>query len=181
MNTNTSSGFRSLASQALTSAATAQQLVWTNSSTPALANGANLVLTADQDTPTNGSFDSQVFRVRLVGKAFVGTTGATVTIGVYLGSVTTGTLLKTVVSQSLTSLNTNFFLDTTLIWDSVSQTLTGSGSGVAGSGTAASGTVSNAPLAVATAASLSFVAAATTSAAGAGNTVTVTEFSIEKV
>lgn len=181
MNTNTSSGFRDLAAQTVT-VLTPVALQWTNNSTPVLATGSNLSLVTDQDLLTGGTFDNSAFRVRLAGVANVAATASTVTVGIYVGSVATGTLLKTVVSQSLTAAKTNFFLETELLWDSVSQALSGLAWGAAGfGGTVANGALANNPPAIVNAAGLTFSAAVTFSVANAANTIQVNEFSIEIV
>lgn len=178
MNTNTSNGFRDLPAQVVTTAS-ATALAWTNNSTPVLANGAALSLVTDQDLATGGTFDGNLFKVRIIGNASVSTTASTVTIGIYSGTVATGTLLKTIVSPSLTSAKTNFFLELDLLWDSNSQTVNGLCWGVAGTGTPANGALTASLTGVASAASLVFSAAVTFSGANAANTVQISELSVE--
>lgn len=184
MNTNTSSGFQGLVPQVVT-VSTATPLVWTNNSTPALVNGALLVLQADPDLPTGGSFDAQPFRVRIAGKVNVAATGV-VTVGLYLGNSSTlasDTLLASAVSGSVTApAGTNFFLEADMIWDSTSGRVSGMSWGTVGTGgTPSNGVLSNSPSAITTSASLQFVAAVTFGAANAANSITVTEFSVETV
>lgn len=182
MNTNTSSGFQNLPTQVVAGGATAIQ--WTGNSTPTLPTGSVLVLQTDPDLPSGGSFDAQPFRVRIAGRLNVAATG-TVTVGLYAGnSATLGSnqVMATALSVSITAPgSTNFFLETDLIWDSVSGKVSGMAWGVVGTaGTVANGSIS-AVTGITSASLLQFVAGVTFSAANAANSITVTDFSIETV
>jgi hypothetical protein len=132
----------------------------------------------DPDQFVNG----QSFKVRLQGVVTTGTT-STVAVNLYQGSsATLGSDTKIVgpTAVSIVSATSQFWMDVTLSYDSVSQTLNGHYiSRIAG--TAAGPTATTAATSITSASLLSFVPSAVFSVSNAGNSIKLVEFSIEAV
>jgi hypothetical protein len=128
----------------------------------------------------SSSFDGRPFRVRLSGGCVTsaGTNTATVAILQNTTAVLAGAnTLASQVSGTLAAANFNFNMTVDCLWDSTSQKLVTTQSGVI------AGTIVTASAATATGVTLpgTFIIAAITFGAGAANTVTPVEFSIEMV
>lgn len=130
----------------------------------------------------SGSFDGRPFRVRVSGGAVAGSASNTITIAILQNTSAVLAGANTIASfaaggAALAAANYNFQLDATCIWDSVSQKL------VAVPGGVVAGTVVTNTATTATGVALpgTFLVASITFAAGAANTVTPVEFSIELV
>lgn len=169
MNTNSITGLVNLPAQTI-NAATETVLV------NAAGNAAVLSM------PAQANVDSHTFRVRLVGKA-TGGTSATLILGLRLGTTISGTQLAayTVSGAAIPTTGGNFAVDATLVWDSVSQTVTGVKGGQINGTVTTAATLNNNGASIVAASNLQFVATATFGAALSTNTVTVEEFSLEQV
>lgn len=128
------------------------------------------------------SFDGRPFRVRVTGGAVAGSSSNTITVAILQNTSAVLAAGNTIASfaaggAALAAGNYNFDLNATCIWDSVSQKL------VAIPGGAVAGTVVTNTATTATGVALpgTFLVASITFAAGAANTVTPIEFSIEMV
>lgn len=149
----------------------------------ALTNTVNGVTsTAVLSMPPNANVDGHSFRVRLIGKA-TGGTGATLTLKFYLGTSTSGTGIAnfTVSSAAIPTTGGNFAVAVELVWDSVSQTVTGIKSGQTNGTITTAASLNANGASIASAAGLQFVASATFGAALSTNTVSVEEFTIEQI
>jgi len=132
------------------------------------------------------SFDfSRPFKVRITGVATSNAASTELTIGIYLGTSTSGTLIASLPSGT-TSIAAaepiTFSLETEVIWSAATGTLVGIHTGLMCLNTTAITPVvgtANTSGAAAAASNLQFVAAATW--ATASGSVSVTEFSIEQV
>jgi hypothetical protein len=130
----------------------------------------------------SGSFDGRPFRIRLSGSVTSATAASqTILFTLYLGTSKSGTALKatTAFTGVATAGTYPFFLDATLLWDSVSQTVNGT----------LSSNISNTPVAAAalstqgtgvTLANLNFNYSFTTAVAGSVS-VAVKDFSLDLV
>lgn len=171
-NTNAITGLFSLPSQTI------------NASTETLlTNTVNGVTsTAVLAMPAQANVDSHSFRVRLIGKA-TGGTGATLTLKFYLGTSTAGTGIAnfTVSGAAIPVGGGNFSVFTELVWDSVSQTVTGFKNGQVNGTLTTQASLNANGASVASAAALSFVASAQFGAALATNSITIEEFSLEQI
>ena len=126
------------------------------------------------------SLDGFAFKVRATFKCSTGGT-STAIISIYAGTtINAGNKIATITSQSLTTASASGFLEATLIWDSVSQKLSGLQSGAFGTTAVSATTTANQPT-VTTLAGLQFVATANLGSNVAGNTFTLTEFVMEVV
>jgi hypothetical protein len=138
------------------------------------------------------SWDGHPFYVRVAGTGLAGHNASqTLIFNLYQGTSTTlgsdkklGTTgAAFAIAQSTLNVNFNFYIEATLVWDSVSQVLSGSyAANIAGGTTSqftASTVVSNVVTSVA-ASGLSFLATVTLGNA-ASSTVTLSEFSVEKI
>ena len=111
--------------------------------------------------------DGQPFRIKAAGKFTGGSSTVTILISLYFGAVTvakpltisatasSNTLIETVPVQTITSLNGNFYMEVTGIWDKTSGRLTCYGTSVSsitdGTGTLTASTIADAiPAAVTT-------------------------------
>jgi hypothetical protein len=134
--------------------------------------------------PANWNIDGKSFRVRLVGRA-TGGTSATLILKIYLGTVAAGTNIAafTVSGAAIptpTLGGSNFSVETTLTYDSTSQTVNGTHGGqTANTITAIAANTQG--TSITSVAGLTFSASATFGAAVATNTITVSEFAIEQV
>lgn len=192
-NTNFSAGFQNLAIQSNTIAGagnpigTAETLLtWTGGSTPVLTNQTSLLsLIPPADMTTSGTFDGKLFRVRIVGE-YACASGTFIPRLYFSNSATvvTGNRLAIGSTGPAASTKGNFMLQADLLWDSISTGISGYYQGfTAGSGGVTgitSATVVTNSQTAASFASIIFSASAQFSA-GAANTVTVNEFSIERV
>lgn len=130
----------------------------------------------------SSSFDGHAFKVRIAGTAVVAAVASqTLAINLRLGTTIAGTLLAgpTAIAVAAGG-NFNFLVEATLLWDSVSQSVTGLfDSTIAGTG-AGLVTLSNNGSAIVSPAGLTFVASAKLGVAGTA-TVNFTEFALEQV
>lgn len=204
-NVNSTSGFKSLPAQAITTGTATALLtpaagLYQGLPSPLFAAGTGLVAVSDPDyqtnnptaaspTYTNASLDGVPFRVRLT--CLVTTAGSyTFTAKLYkvpqsvvnAGTAATAansTLLATSATYTAGSATTaNFTVDFFFLWDSVSQSLNGTFSTLANgtfTGAAATSQATSVPVT-----DLNFIPFFTFGTAGA-NSVTVKEFLIEKV
>lgn len=183
MNANTSAAFQNLPSQVV-SISTIQGFLNTGGASPALAANALLVLQPPPDLVSLGVFDARPFRVRLAGK-YVSAAG-TATVAIYQGNAAAQLVAANLLvsAAGTAAVSSNFWLEAELIWDSVSQRLNGTIQGsvdkvfvtpaiLAATGNQITG-VTNQNL-------LQFMAAVTFSSANAGNSVQLSEFSVERV
>jgi len=209
-NANTSSEWNALPAQAITvnteSALTVPTVaqnygVLPSPALPVLnaagtANGLTLGIPPDI---AGSVYDGHAFKVRLAGKAKTGTS-ATLTIKLYeataacvaattAAALSTGTsvVLSAAASGAIATTTANFLVEATFIWDSTSKILNGylNAAQVAGAAVAVnSGTVSTAvvttPVASLGITDLNFIPSFTFSSANAGNSVTLTEFAIDR-
>jgi hypothetical protein len=134
------------------------------------------------DVHGNATYDGHPFTVRVAGKAFVAATASTFTPTLKLGTSNvsannTALANATKASGSTTAAALNFWLEAEFIWDSVSQSLGGVASGVVG-GLLLAPTVITAQTVLPGA--LNFIPSFAFSVANAANTVTVTEFLIDR-
>lgn len=191
-NVNTFAGYYNLPAQTITGTSATPLLVpasgYSTLPSPALAAGAGLYAQIGPDILNNMTFDGHPFLVRLAAKVFTAAsltfaaeirfgTSSTASSDTSIG-VTTGTI-------SAFSGNGNFLLEANLFWDSVNQELfgnftkqyyTAAGGTFAAPAAATAISVANvnsAPPA------LTFIPVFTFGTAGA-NTVTVTEFTIDR-
>lgn len=130
----------------------------------------------------SSSFDGRPFRVRVSGGAVAGSASNTITVAILQNTTAVLAGGNTVASMAaggagLGAANYNFNLDAYCIWDSTSQKLQCTPGGMV------AGTVVTTTATTATGVTLpgTFFVAAITFAAGAANTVTPVEFSIEMV
>ncbi len=200
-NVNSSIGYQNLPAQSITTTATATALLvpaqglYSTLPSPTLAAGSGLWVGAPQDI-ANSDFDGHAFKVRVAGKVFTGA-ASTLTASLYqvpaatiaAGTVSTLANDQSIIAGSASASITgaaNFLVEATLIWDSVSQSLNGfiTAYSVAGAnvGTIATATTARTvPYTVAGGVNgLSFIPAFAFSAGNAANTVTVTEFVIDR-
>lgn len=154
---------------------------------PLLAAGAAFHLDLGGDILTNATYDGHPFTVRIAGKANVAATACTFTPTLKLGtSLTTGsntTIGVTGASGSLTAVATNFWLEAEFMWDSISQTLNGVVSGSVGNARIAPTAITAVQVALPSAGvspTFQFVPSFAFSVANAANSVTVTEFLIDR-
>jgi hypothetical protein len=191
-NMNSFIGYQNLPAQTVTVATESPLLVpaqglYGTLPSPTLPAGAGLFVGLTGDVIGNATYDGHPFTVRVAGKAFVAGTG-TFTAFLKLGTSATpgnNTVLAnaTKVSGSVTAAAINFWLEAEFMWDSVSQSLTGVASGVVGGLLLAQTVITALPVLnpnATTPATLNFIPSFTFSAANAANTVTVTEFLIER-
>lgn len=145
---------------------------------------------------TTASFDGKPFKVRLVGTGTAAANaGNTLTLSLYQGTSATlasdHVVAATAAVATASAASLNFVVEATLLWDSTLQSLAGSYNYVVNfNGTLATGALPVAttaqasllttPVAVTTAAGLSFLPAVTWGNA-VGGTIQITEFSIEQV
>lgn len=155
---------------------------------PTLAVGAGLYVGIPGDILNNAVYDGHPFTVRVAGKAFVAATASTFTPTIKLGNSNvsasnTALANLTKASASVTATNLNFWLTAEFIWDSVSQSLSGVATGIVG-GQLLVPTVVTAqqvtnPTATTTP-NFQFIPSFAFSVANAANSVTVTEFLIDR-
>jgi hypothetical protein len=131
----------------------------------------------------SSSFDCRPFLVTLSGRfttsAVDSATGHAINLYQNTSAALGGNLLFSgITSATLAAGNYSFFLQATLIWDSVSQTLSGESFSVVGGGASARGAI--APISVTSPGNLLFVAS-TKFNTGAANTITPVEFSISQI
>lgn len=191
-NMNSFLGYQNLPAQTITTGTDTPLLVpaqglYSTLPSPVFAAGAGLYVGLTGDVINNATYDGHPFTVRVAGKAFIagtGTLAVTLKLGTSATSSSNTTLANaTKVGASVTATAQNFWLEGEFMWDSVSQSLTGVASGVVGGLllaqiviTAQQVTNPNAT----TPATLNFIPSFTFSSANAGNTVTVTEFLIDR-
>lgn len=183
MNTNTSAAFQNLPAQVV-SIATIQGFLNTGAAQPALAANALVVLQPPPDIATLGVFDGHPFRVRLVGK-YTSAAG-TATVAIYQTNAAAGLVAAQLLSSAAgtAAVSSNFWLEAELVWDSVSQRLNGTQTAAVDkvlSGPALITATGNQITGIVSQNSLQFVPAVTFGSANAGNSVTLNEFSIERV
>lgn len=199
-NVNTSIGYQNLPAQSITVNTISPLLVpaqglFSTLPSPTLSAGAGLYIGVPQDI-ANSDFDGHAFKVRVAGKFFTGAAAtfiaslyqvpaATITAGTVSTLANNQQIVAGTASGSVTG-SGNFVLEATLVWDSVSQSLNGfiSVSLAGGAPVGTIGTATTARTVPFTAAAgvngLNFLPAFTFSAANAGNTVTVTEFVVDR-
>jgi hypothetical protein len=192
-NVNSFLGYQNLPAQTITVTTDTPLLVpaqglYSSLPSPTLAAGAGLYVGLTGDVPNNATYDGHPFKVRVAGKAFVAATASTFTATLKLGTSNvsasnTALANATKASGSTTAAALNFWLEAELIWDSVSQTLAGVANGVVG-GLLLAPTVITAQQvtnpSTGVLASLNFIPSFAFSVANAANTVTVTEFFINR-
>lgn len=202
MNVNSMVGFQNLPAQSITvNTATAllvpAQGLTTSLPSPTLVAGSGLYLSAPQDV-AGSELDGHPFKVRVAGKIFTGAASTFTTILyqvpasiIAAGTVSTlandNSFVSSGVSASVTGA-ANFILEAEAIWDSTTQKLTGfiTTSFVSNAITAnvlgSAGTSVAVAYASATGVNgLNFIPSFTFATANAANTVTVTEFVIDRV
>ena len=147
------------------------------------------------DQFSSSSWDGRAFKVRVTGTGTASHNGAqSLVFNLYQGTSatlgsdfiigTTGSAFA--IARSTVDVPFNFYIEATLLWDATSQVLSGSYQANIAGGTTSQFTtqtvIANVPTPPITAAGLSFLATVTLGNAGAGtSTVTVREFTIEKV
>jgi hypothetical protein len=197
-NVNTSVGYTNLPTQSITTGTATALLVPTSAQnygtlpSPALAAGAGLYISIPPENSGSQDWDGHQFRVRIVGTVLSGTTG-TFTTTLYLGTSSTAasdSSIAAAASASITGSTTvpfHFVLDSTMLWDSVTQTLSGL-TNAQYNGVAAITTVVNtvitattSPVNVSALTNLQFIPFFTFGTGNAVNTVTIKEFLIERV
>lgn len=191
-NSNSFLGYQNLPAQTITVTTDTPLLVpaqglYPSLPSPTFAVGAGLYVGLTGDIPNNATYDGHPFTVRVAGKSFVAGTGTftpTLKLGTSNVSANNTALANaTKASGSVTATALNFWLEVELIWDSVSQTLSGVASGVVG-GLLLAPTVITAQQVVNPSTgvlpSFNFIPSFAFSTANAANTVTVTEFLIER-
>lgn len=145
---------------------------------PALPVGSNISLGISDAVVGNMTVDGHPFKVRISGKVFTGAS-STFIPAIYLGTASTvGSSVASVTGTAFAGAS-NFTLEATLIWDSVSGKLNGYAlASINGANSAIATTSVQSGITSATA--LSFVPQFTFGTANAANTVTVTEFVIDR-
>lgn len=197
-NVNTSVGFTNLPAQSITTGTATALLVPTSAQnygtlpSPALTAGSGLYISIPPELAGSMDYDGHQFRIRMTGIVLSGTTG-TFAVSLYLGTSSTAasdTSIAVATSASITGSTTaafHFALDSTMLWDSTTQTLTGltnaQFNGVAGITTVVNTvlTASSTPVNVSSLSNLQFIPFFTFGTGNAANTVTVKEFLIERV
>lgn len=199
-NVNTMIGYQNLPAQSITVNTITPLLVpaqglFSTLPSPTLASGAGLWIGVPQDV-ANSECDGHPFKVRIVGKVFTGAaaTLATTLYQVPAATIAAGTVSTLAGNQSLIALTStaitgsaNFIVEIEFLWDSVSQSLGGfvttafANSALIGTLGAAT-TARTVPFTTAAGVNgLNFLPTFTLSVANAANTVTVTEFVIDRV
>ena len=145
-------------------------------------------LAAATTAPSFGSgFDGFAMKVRATFKVSNTVASSTAIINMYANQVgttiTSGNKIASVTSQSLSGTGSaNGFLEATLVWDSVSQVLSGLQSGAFGTGSAVSAVaLTNTAISIPALANLNFSLTATCGTTGKSVTFAVTEFVVETV
>lgn len=197
-NVNTSLGFTNLPAQSITTGTATALLVPTSAQnygtlpSPALAAGSGLYISIPPELSGSQDWDGHQFRVRIVGIVLSGTTG-TFSTTLYLGTSSTAandTSIAAATSASITGSTTvpfHFSLDSTMLWDSTTQTLTGltnaQYNGVAAITTVVNTvvTATSTPVNASSLSNLQFIPFFTFGTGNAANTVTIKEFLIERV
>lgn len=151
---------------------------------PALAAGAGLYLGITDTVAGNGTVDCHTISVRIVGKV---TTGAssTFTPSIYLGTSSTvasnTTLGAGAASSAIATTTANFVVEATFLWDSVTAKINGYYTSLVNGVVANAGALTaTTPTAVASAALLQFIPVFAFGTTNAANSVTVTEFAIDR-
>ncbi len=128
------------------------------------------------------NIDGFPFRVRAAFKVTTGGT-STAVIAIYVGStIVAGNKVATITSQSLVTTSASGYLEANLIWDAVSQKISGFQVGCFGTATPLANTaLSNTAIAVTSVTGLQFVATANLGSNVAGSIFTLTEFCMEAV
>lgn len=192
-NSNSFLGYQNLPAQTITVTTDTPLLVpaqglYPSLPSPLLTAGAGLYVGLTGDIPNNATYDGHPFTVRVAGKAFVAAATSTFTVSLKLGtsnvSATNTTLANaTKASGSLSATALNFWLEAEFMWDSVSQSLTGIASGLVG-GLLLAPTVITAQQvtnpSTGVLPSFNFIPSFAFQVANAANTVTVTEFVIDR-
>lgn len=192
-NSNSFLGYQNLPAQTITTTTDTPLLVpaqglYPSLPSPNFAAGAGLYVGLSGDIPNNATYDGHPFTVRVAGKAYVAATASTFTTTLKLGTSNvsannTALANATKASGSVTATALNFWLEAELIWDSVSQTLGGVVSGLVGGLLLAPTVITAQQVANPSTGVLpafNFIPSFTFSVANAANTVTVTEFLIER-
>lgn len=202
MNVNTTIGYQNLPAQSITTTATATPLLvpaqglYATLPSPTLAAGAGLWVGIPQDV-ANSECDGHPFKVRVAGKIFTGA-ASTVTFVLYqvpAATIAAGTVSTLAGDQAVVTLAAsasitgaaNFVVEAEFLWDSTSTKLNGfltsasfSGANIGTFGAAS--TPVTVPYTVASGVNgLNFIPTFSFSAGNAANTVTVTEFALDRV
>lgn len=202
-NVNTFAGYQDLPAQVISTAATPTALLvpatgYSTLPSPALPAGVGLYVGVEQDVTSGGTFDANKFVVRVQGKLFTGA-ASTFTMGLYqvpaaiaaAGTQSTAAndpilLNMTAASAAITGAS-NFVFEAELLWDSTSNLLVGYANAVLVNGilqvvnTATAGTIGvSTPRTLTGAADLKFIPFFSFGTANAANSVTVTEFAIDR-
>jgi len=201
MNVNSMVGFQNLPAQSFTTTTSTALLVpaqglTTSLPSPTLAAGSGLYIGVPQDV-AGSEMDGHAFKIRVVGKIFTGAAStftqilyqvpaATIAAGTVSTLANNNSFVAPGASAAITGA-ANFLLEVEAIWDSTSTKLTGfiTSSVVAGAAVSTIGTVGSVLTVPFTTAAgvngLNFIPAFAFATANAANTVTVTEFTLDRV
>lgn len=196
-NVNSFLGYQNLPTQVIATTTNATPLLVPAQGTygtlpsPLLPAGGALHLDLGGDILSNATYDGHSFTVRVAGKINVGATG-NFTTSLKLGTSTTvanntvigSSTAASAVATALTAGAYNFWFEVEFIWDSISQSLTGVASGlIAGTlkaQTAFAPGVSVTLPSAGVSPTFQFLPDFLFSVANAANSVTVTEFLIDR-